>query len=107
MEESRKRKRGDEEARAESNGEKVSDWVSDMAYVAWRDKLQNKDFIRERVFGKWISPFKDIAESKGWHLFYEHKAPRFVDVVKKFYANMVGMKEKAVYVRGKWIFFGR
>ena len=34
MEESRKRKRGDEEARAESSGEKFSDWVSDMAYIA-------------------------------------------------------------------------
>ena len=39
VEESRKRKRGDEEARAKSSGEKVSDWVSDMAYIAWRDKL--------------------------------------------------------------------
>ena len=32
MEVSRKRKRGDKEARVESSGEKVSDWVSDMAY---------------------------------------------------------------------------
>ena len=39
VEESRKRKRGDEEAKAERSGEKVSDWVSDMAYIAWRDKL--------------------------------------------------------------------
>ena len=28
-------------------------------------------------------------------------------MVKEFYANMVGMKDKAVYVRGKWIPFGR
>ena len=107
VEESRKRKRGDEEAKAESSGEKVSDWVSDIAYVAWRDKLQHRDFIGERGFSKWISPFKEIVESKEWHLFYEHKAPGFVDVVKEFYANMVGMKDKAVYVRGKWISFGR
>ena len=40
-------------------------------------------------------------------MFYEHKAPRFVDVVKEFYANMVGMKDKIVYVRGKWISFSR
>ena len=40
-------------------------------------------------------------------MFYEHKAPRFMDVVKDFYANMVGMKDKAIYVRGKWIPFGR
>ena len=35
VEESRKRKRGDEEVRAESSGGKVSDWVSEMAYIAW------------------------------------------------------------------------
>ena len=28
-------------------------------------------------------------------------------MVKEFYANMVGMKDKAVYIRGKWIPFGR
>ena len=40
-------------------------------------------------------------------MFYEHKALGFIDVVKDFYANMVGMKDKAVYVRGKWISFSR
>ena len=34
VEESRKRKIGDEEVREESSGEKVSNWISDMAYVA-------------------------------------------------------------------------
>ena len=43
VEETKKRKRGAEEARAESSGEKASDWVSEQAYVAWRDKLQHKD----------------------------------------------------------------
>ena len=28
-------------------------------------------------------------------------------MVKDFYANMVGMKDKTIYVRGKWIFFSR
>ena len=107
MEESRKRKRGDEKARAESSREKVSDWVSNMAYIACRDKLQHRDFIGERGFNKWISPFQELVESKGWHLLYEHKAPGLVDVVKEFYANMVSMKDKVVYVRGKWISFGR
>ena len=37
---------------------------------------------------------------QGWHLFHEHKAPGFVDMVKEFYANMVGMKDKVVYIRG-------
>ena len=69
--------------------------------------MQQRDFIGERGFNKLISPFQEIIESKGWHLFYKHKAPRFVDVVKEFYANMVGMKDKTVYIRGKWISFSR
>ena len=44
---------------------------------------------------------------RGWHLFCEHKVPGFVDLVKKFYANMVGMKDNMVYVKGKWISFKR
>ena len=73
-----------------------------MAYIAWRDKLQHRDFIGERGFNEWVSPFQELVESKGWHLFYEHKAPEFVDVVKEFYSDMVGMKDKVVYVKGKW-----
>ena len=107
MEESRKRKRGAKEVRVESSGEKASDWVSEQAYVDWRDKLQHRDFIGERGFNKWISPFKEIIASKGWNLLCEHKALGFVDVVKELYANMVGMKDKTIYVRGKWISFSR
>ena len=105
MEESRKRKKGNEEAK--NSEQKVSDWVSDMAYIAWRDKLQHRDFIGDRGFNKWISPFQELIESKGWHLFYENKAPKFVDVVKEFYANIVGTKDKVVYVRGRWVSFIR
>ena len=105
VEESRKRKRGNGEA--ESSEQKSGDWVSKMDYIAWRDKLQHKDFIGERGFNKWVSPFQEMVESKGWHLFCEHKASGFVDVVKEFYANMVGRKDKAVYVRGKSIPFSR
>ena len=105
VEEFRKRKIGNEEV--ESSEQKASDWVSDMAYIAWRDKLQHKDFIGERGFKKWVSPFQELVESKGWHLFCEHKTLGFVDVVKEFYANMVGMNDKAIYVKGKWIPFGR
>ena len=78
-----------------------------MAYTTWSDKLQHRDFIRERGFNKWVSPFKEMVESKGWHLFCEHKALGFVDLVKEFYANMVGMKDKAVYVKRRWISFGK
>ena len=105
MEESRKRKRGNEEA--ESSDQKSGDSVSNMAYIDWRDKLQNREFIGERGFNKWVSPFQDMVESKRWHLLCEHKALRFVDVVKEFYANMVGMKDKVVYIKEKWIPFGR
>ena len=105
VENSRKRKRGNEET--EIGKQKVSEWVSDMAYIAWRDKLQHRDFIGERGFNKWISPFQELIESKGWHLFCEHKASEFVDVVKEFYVNMVGTKDKVVYVRGRWVSFSR
>ena len=37
VEESRKRKRRNEEA--ESSEQKVSDWVSDMANISWKEKL--------------------------------------------------------------------
>ena len=37
----------------------------------------------------------------------EHKGPGFVDVVKEFYANMVGMKDKTLYVMNKWISLSR
>ena len=63
MEESRKRKRGNEEV--ESSEQKASDWVSDMAYIAWIDKLHHRDFIGERGFNKWVSPFQELVESKG------------------------------------------
>ena len=102
---SRKRKRECEEERAESSNEKPSDWVSKMAYEAWRDKLQSKDFNGKRGFNKWVSSFQELVESKGWQFFCEHKAPRFVDMVKEFYTNLVVAKEKTVYVRGKWISF--
>ena len=54
----------------------------------------------ERGFGKLISPFSDVIEKRGWGFFCEHKAPRFSALCMEFYANMVGMKEDSVYVRG-------
>ena len=79
VEEFRKRKRGDEEEKVESSGEKVSEWVFDMDSIVWRDKLHHRDFIGEKGFDKWISPFQELVESKGWHLFCEHKAHGFVE----------------------------
>ena len=103
----RKGNKGAEEAETEQMKEKVSDFISERAYFAWRDKLQHKDFIGERGFSKLISPFLEIIKKRGWHLFREHKAPGFVDVVKEFYSNMVGLKEKILYVKGQWISFSR
>ena len=69
--------------------------------------MHHRDFIGKRGFSRLISPFQEVIEKKGWHLFCEHKALGFVDVVKEFYSNMVGMKERTVYVRGQWISFTR
>ena len=60
IEEFKKRKRG-----AEQKEGKASDWVSEMAYFAWRDKLQQRDFIGKRGFSKWISPFQEVIEKRG------------------------------------------
>ena len=107
VEETRKRKRGVEETEVKHSEEKESSWVSELAFFCWRDKLQHKDFIGEKGFSKWISPFQEIVEKRGWLLFCEHKALGFVDVVKELYAIMVGMKDKTVYIRGKWISFNK
>ena len=69
--------------------------------------MQDRDFIGKRGFNKLISPFLEIVESKGWNIFCEHKAPDFLDVMKEFNANMVGIKDKIVYVKNKWILFSR
>ena len=58
-------------------------------------------------FNKLISPFIKVIEKRGWHLLCEHKAPGFMALAKEFYANMVGVREKFVYVRGEWISFSR
>ena len=87
--------------------EKVSDFISKLYYFDWKDELQYKYFINERGFIKLISPFQEIIEKKGWKLFCEHKDLGFVDVVKEFYSNMVGLNERACFVRGQWISFSR
>ena len=85
----------------------MSDFVSKRAYFAWRDKLKHKDFIGERWFSKLISPFVETIEHRGWHLFCEHKAPGFVDLVEEFYSNVVGLREKAWFIKRQWISFSR
>ena len=63
------------------------------------------EFVCERGFGKLISPFSEVIEKRGWGFFCEHKAPGFSALAREFYANMVGMKEDSIYVRGVWVPF--
>ena len=72
----------------------------------WNKILFDKNFLGERGFGKLIPPFSEVIKKRGWGFFYEHKAPGFSALAKEFYANMVGMKEDLVYVRGVWVPFG-
>ena len=65
-----------------------------------------KEFVCERGFSKLFSPFLEVIEKRGWGFFCEHKAPGFLALSREFYANMVGMKDDSVYVRGVWVSFG-
>ena len=85
----------------------MSEFVSYSAFVLWEKNLKEKDFIVERGFNGLISPFIKVIEKRGWQLLCEHKAPGFMALVKEFYVNMVGVREKIVYVRGEWISFNR
>ena len=62
----------------------------------WRKRLQQVDLTIPR--NSWEQRMVYLCE---------HKAPRFVDVVKELYSNMLGMKDKIVYFRNEWIFFSR
>ena len=69
--------------------------------------LKDRVFIVERGFKKLISPFSKILENRKWQSLGEHKAPGCAALVKEFFANMVEDEGKKVYVRGKWIDFGK
>ena len=81
--------------------------ISDKASALLEKSLKDKGFIVERGFKKLISSFSEMLEKKGWQSLGEHKAPGYAAWVKEFYANMVGMKDRTVYIRGKWISFIR
>ena len=86
--------------------EDYKEFISKEAQELWNKILFDKEFVCERGFGKLISPFSEVTEKKGWGFFCEHKAPGFSALSREFYANMVGMKEDSVYVRGVWVPFG-
>ena len=85
--------------------ESYKDFVSTEAKNLWNRLLADKGFVSERGFGKLISPFYEIIEKRGWEFFCAHKAPGFSAIAREFYANMVGMREDSVYVRGVWVPF--
>ena len=58
-----------------------------------------KNFIGEKGFNKLISPFREVMEKKWWNILCEHKPIGFVAVVKEFFSNMVGKKEKMCYIK--------
>ena len=65
----------------------------------------DKYFVCERGFGKVIAPFSEVITKGGWEFFCEHKAPGFSALPREFYANMVGMKDDSIFVRGVWVPF--
>ena len=94
-----KRQRVSERTEEGESGED-RDFVSAEAKDLWTKVLADKGFICERGFGKLISPFSEIIENRGWESFCAHTAPGFSTLAREFYANIVGMKEDTVFVRG-------
>ena len=82
------------------------DFISKEAHELWNKIMFNKEFVGEKGFGKLIYPFSEVIEISGWGFFCDHKAPGFSALTWEFYANMVGVKEDSVYVRGFWVPFG-
>ena len=102
VEEERAGKRQRVAEQAEERGsEEDKDFIPAKAKDMWTKVLADKGFICERGFGKLI-----IIEKRGWKGFCTHTAPGFSSLAREFYANMVGMKEDAVFVRGVWVPFG-
>ena len=90
----------------EGEAEEDNDFVSTEAKDIWTKVLADKGFVSERGFGKLISNFSEIIEKRGRESFCAHTAPGFSAMAREFYANMVGMKEDTVFVRGVWVPFG-
>ena len=86
--------------------EEDKDFVFVKAKDIWTKVLADKGFVRERGFGKLISHFSEIIEKRGWESFCAHTALGFSALAREIYANMVGIKEDTVFVRGVWVPFG-
>ena len=106
-EESRKRKRGADEARAEHMKEREKNFISEKVAALMERSLKDRGFIAERGFKKVISPFAKMMERRGWQSLDEHKEPCYASLVREFFANMVEKEGKRVYVRGHWVEFSK
>ena len=73
MEESRKRKRGTDEAEAEQRKDRTRNLISDKAKALMERSLKDRGFIAERGFKKLISHFSEMLEKRGWQSLGEHK----------------------------------
>ena len=106
-EESRKRKRGTNEAGAEKRKDIARNFVSERATTLMEESLKERGFIVERGFKKAIYPFAEVLEKRGWQSLGEHRELGCASLVKKLFVNMVEKEGKKVYVRGHWVVFGR
>ena len=100
MEESRKIKRGADEAEAEQRKDRARNFISDKATAQMEKSLKDRGFIAEKGFKRLISPFVEMLENRGWQSLGEHKDPGCAALVKEFFANLVEKEGMRVYVRG-------
>ena len=84
-EESRKRKRGGDEARVKQMKEIAKNFISEKAAYLMGRSLKDRGFIAERGFKKVISPFAAMLENRGWQSLGEHKEPGYASLVKEFF----------------------
>ena len=106
-EESRKIKRGTNEAGAEKRKDIARNIFSERAATLMEENLKNRGFIAERGFKNIISPFAEMVEKRKWQSLVEHKEPGCASLVREFFGNMVEREGKRVYVRGQWIDFSK
>ena len=75
VEEGRKKKREEEKDKGQSSENGIEDFLSDEAFEVMEKKILKKRFIRERGFNKFIPPFKELIEKRGWNVIFEHLLP--------------------------------
>ena len=106
-EESRKRKRGANEAKVEQRKDKARNFISKKEADLIEGSLKDRGFIVERGFKKVISLYAEMLENRGCQSLGEQKEPDYSSLVKEFFANMIEREGKRVYVKGQWVEFSR